>query len=41
MAGLDPAILARTGLTKDAIPVSDNPVEMAGCGWQHVQYVNS
>jgi hypothetical protein len=30
MAGLDPAILTRTELAKDAIPVSNNPIGMAG-----------
>ena len=30
MAGLDPAIPTRTGLAKDAIPVSNYPMEIAG-----------
>jgi hypothetical protein len=45
MAGLDPAILARTALAKDAIPVRDNCVGTARSSrammrLAHLQYVN-
>jgi hypothetical protein len=35
MAGLDPAIYARTGFTKDAVPVNNHPTA------QRAQHVNS
>jgi hypothetical protein len=44
MAGLVPAILTRTHLAKDAIPISKHPIEMAGSNpaiTELVQYVNS
>jgi hypothetical protein len=44
MAGLDPTILTRTYLAKDAIPISKHPIEMAGSNpaiTELVQYVNS